>query len=95
MATPKVWREIREVFEEQLKHHPKDYVMRSQYAGFCYLCGRYADARKQFQILGKNLTSTNHFSENMLHMMRNRAAQSPSTPSPEPPAVPKSSPESQ
>jgi hypothetical protein len=50
-----VWGEIASAYTEYLKHHPRDDVVRSQFAYYASLCSRPEEARRQFQLVGKNL----------------------------------------
>lgn len=52
MQTPEVWEEIKAVYEVYLGHFPHDHVQRSNYAAYCYLCGQFIEAHKQFEVLG-------------------------------------------
>ena len=57
LGSPKVWSEIKAVFDEYLKHHPNNAVMRSKYAVLAYKAAEFPDAHAQFQILGERLTT--------------------------------------
>ena len=48
--------------------------MRSLYAGFCYQCGRFAEADKQFKAMGNNLVGNGYFSLNQMKQMRSFVA---------------------
>lgn len=57
LADEKVWADFREPFEEYLKRYPDDFISRTRYAGLCTISRRYADADRQFQLLGDQLVS--------------------------------------
>lgn len=61
LSSPVVWGDIRSVFEQYLKHYPDQYDERSKYAFLCYTAGDYDEAKRQFQILGDNLTPWEKF----------------------------------
>jgi hypothetical protein len=71
---PAVWDGIREVYEEHLKHYPKDTAARSTFAAYAYLCERYAEAHQQFETLGANLVPSQHFPMQGLRQMKMRTA---------------------
>jgi tetratricopeptide (TPR) repeat protein len=60
-AQQEVWDDIREVHEEHLQHFPNDHWVRSNYACYAYLCGRYAESNEQFRLLGDQLQATDLF----------------------------------
>ena len=83
LPSKEVWGDIRAVYEEYLGHYPEDYVRRSMYAAYCYMCRRYAESEKQFQIVGKKLTP-NRFvhMDTMQAFHDSAAAMAKSTPEP-------------
>jgi hypothetical protein len=56
MSSPKVWSEIKSVYDEYLEHYPNDPVQRSKYAALCFAAKHYTESHAQFQILGDRLT---------------------------------------
>jgi hypothetical protein len=80
MSSTEVWDDIRTVYTEYLKHYPLDHQARSQYAAYCYLCGRYLLSHHQFLIVGENLRWGNRFPEAFMKEIRAyvaKAAQQP------------------
>jgi hypothetical protein len=51
-AGPTVWQDIRAGYEAYLAKHPSSRAVRSWYAKEAYFCGRYREARQQFERLG-------------------------------------------
>lgn len=94
MQTPEVWADIKAVYEEYLQHFPHDDVDRSRYAGYCYWCGQYAEAHKQFEILGDDLLSwPEPFDEAWMKRARDDAADKARIIAAEVPAKPDPKPE--
>jgi len=52
-----VWKEVRAVFEDYLSHHPDRHSTRCWYAYWAYYSKHYAEAKKQFDLLGDNWKS--------------------------------------
>jgi tetratricopeptide (TPR) repeat protein len=83
---PEVWSELQSLYLEYLKEFPNDFVIKSEYAGFCYLCSQYDEAHAQFEKLGENLAPGRMFSEKWLKQTRYATAdrvrgdQKPNTP---------------
>jgi hypothetical protein len=65
-----VWDEIRAVYEEYLAHKPFNYHRRSEYAAYCYMCGRIAEAAEQFRTVGDDLVGSNSMPESWLQQIR-------------------------
>jgi hypothetical protein len=61
MRLPEVWADIEPVYDEYLKHHPRDDVARSKFATLCYLGGHYREAEAQYVALGDRLTQWSEF----------------------------------
>jgi hypothetical protein len=74
MMSEPVWADIRAVHEDYLRHYPEVYAVRTRYAAMCYLCGRYAEAHRQFQLLGDNLIPDSRFKIEWLKDARERMA---------------------
>jgi hypothetical protein len=70
--TPATWEDGKAIFEEYLSHYTTDNVVRSDYAGFAYFCGRRADAAKQFKLLGDNVVGSNFYP--LAQLMRFKAS---------------------
>ncbi|WP_165251508.1 hypothetical protein [Paludisphaera soli] len=56
-----VWADVGPIYEEYLKHYPKDARARSKYAMLLYWAGRHDESHAQFQTLGDALTSWTEF----------------------------------
>ncbi len=65
-----IWKEIRDVFDEYLRHYPNDHAERSRYAAYCYMCGQHAEADRQFQAVGDNLVWFRSFPEKWMKQVR-------------------------
>ena len=70
LHSDEVWEDIKEVYEEYLKHYPDDFVERSRYAAYCFVCGRYAESDKQFQLLGADLATFPQWPEKWMKQVR-------------------------
>jgi hypothetical protein len=70
LGTEEVWRDIKGVYDEYLEHVPGDKGVRSQYAGLCYMCGKYPEAYAQFQAVGGNPIGSTIFPEDWLKQVR-------------------------
>lgn len=78
LGKPEVWREVKSIYDEYLKHYPDDHAARSEYAAISYIGGHYRVAHAQFQTLGDNLTTWHYFPNlplDALKKMRDKAAQ--------------------
>ncbi|WP_074309916.1 hypothetical protein [Singulisphaera sp. GP187] len=91
LGSPKVWPEIKSVYDEYLMHRPSDDLTRSKYAVLGYLAGRYPEAHAQFEELGDRLTAWPTFPyyplETMKGMRSKTAAIVASKPRPEQPPI--------
>jgi hypothetical protein len=65
-----VWKDLSETYEERLRHYPDDTRSRKRYALFCWYAERYAEAAKQFQILGDRLVPDEIFNERLIQYAR-------------------------
>ena len=72
---PEVWQDIRGVYLDYLTHKPESDRVRSEYAGYCYLCSQYHEAHAQFEKLGDHLTGGYTFTEQMLKEFRLSSAE--------------------
>ncbi|WP_406700950.1 hypothetical protein V5E97_19355 [Singulisphaera sp. Ch08] len=70
-----IWEDIRGVYVDYLTHDPEDDTVRSDYAGFCYLCGHYDEAHAQFQKVGDRLSAGHRFTEKWLKEVRYATAE--------------------
>ena len=61
LRSPEVWDDIRSVYDEYLKHYPRDDVRRSKYAALCYDGRPFPEAHAQFQALGDRLPAWTGF----------------------------------
>ncbi len=68
--------DIRKAFTAYLEQHPADHRARSHYAYYCFVCGQHAEAHRQFQLLGANMTAGGRLSEVLLKRIRDKAAAS-------------------
>jgi hypothetical protein len=75
--TPAVSDEIKAVYEEFLEHYPDNDAKRSFYAAYCYMCGRYAEADKQFKRVGERLVWNTFFPQEFMKQARDFVAQHP------------------
>jgi hypothetical protein len=55
LGSPKVWSEIKSVYDEYLKHYPNDDVVRGKYATLGYIAAHYPEAHAQFELVGDRL----------------------------------------
>jgi len=77
MSSPEVWSEIEAVYDEYLKHYPRDREARSKYAVLCFLATHYPEAHAQFEALGDGFirwTSFPTFTLESIQRMREDAA---------------------
>ncbi len=72
---PEIWQDIRGVYLDYIAHEPENDSVRSEYAGYCYLCSQYQEAYAQFQKLGDRLTGGYTFPEEMLKEFRLSSAE--------------------
>jgi len=49
---PEVWKDVKQVFETSFQFAPESLEVRSNYALLANRCGKWAEAEKQFKILG-------------------------------------------
>jgi tetratricopeptide (TPR) repeat protein len=86
---PEVWEEIQGLYKECLASLPNDDALKSEYAGFCYLCSHYDEAHAQFQKIGEKLKGGRTFTEKWLKETRLASAERvrgetrPNTPPPQ------------
>jgi tetratricopeptide (TPR) repeat protein len=72
---PEVWEEIQSLYEECLASLPDDNALKSEYAGFCYLCSHYEEAHERFQKIGDKLKGGRTFTEKWLKETRLASAE--------------------
>jgi hypothetical protein len=51
---PGVWRDLQSVYEPLLAAYPENHLNRSAYAVYACACAQWAEARRQFDLLGNN-----------------------------------------
>ncbi|QVL31658.1 hypothetical protein KIH39_22875 [Telmatocola sphagniphila] len=57
---PKFFQEMSKVFAAYLAVNPDDNYYRGRYAVFSYYCGQYAEALKQFELIGEDMVESKH-----------------------------------
>ncbi len=72
---PEVWEEIQSLYKEAFENIPDDDALKSEYAGFCYLCSHYEEAHDGFQKLGDKLKGGRIFNEKWLKETRLASAE--------------------
>jgi hypothetical protein len=72
---PYVWQDVSEPYLDCLKSDPDNAVVRSEFAGYCYLCSRYDEAHAQFEKLGDRLDGGAMFTEQWLKETRPATAE--------------------
>lgn len=78
-AKAEVWDDIRSVYEEYLLNRPNAHRQRSEFAAFCYLCGKKLQAAREFRRLGDNLLATESFPKSLMIEARDAAYASDAT----------------
>ena len=64
------WTDVRTVYLKTLEDDPENAVIRSEYAGYCYLTSHYDEAHTRFEKLGDKLAGGRRFSSAWLKEVR-------------------------
>jgi hypothetical protein len=75
LHSQEVREDIKNVYEEYLKHYPGDNAERSRYAAYCFVCGLYTESDKQFKILGDNFHYFYQWPKKWMERARAQAAE--------------------
>jgi tetratricopeptide (TPR) repeat protein len=71
----RVWQDIQEVYDRMLRHNPKSTWDRSYYARMACYCGRWSEAKAQFDKLGADAEVTAFADAAEFHRLKARAAE--------------------
>lgn len=83
-SRPEVWQDIFDVYEGALLNFPNDRLDRSMFASYAAKCGRWPDARRQFERLGDKPDLTAFGSMASYDYLRRKAARLASAPATQP-----------
>ncbi len=74
-AVSEVWDDVQSVYEPYLKRFPTAHRDRSKYARLACWASQWAEANRQFQVLGKNVDRSVFSSPDELSRLRKEAAE--------------------